>query len=201
MEAYFFKKTIPSEPDCRIPSFAAGPAWPSWIGRGEDFVGDTAEVEPIRLQRPYKRLMDFLRTGIGENELTVSDRVRAAVEEAEPGVHQFLPIDLLQPDGSAFPVRYWGLNIRNHVDAYRWGRHTFFPVAGLADPHRDAGRISLTWPRDPSDLVLDRASVAGLHVWRDRRSRQIFLSDHAFSTLKQHRVNAFTAHLWTLRRA
>lgn len=201
MEAYLFRKTTPSEPDCRIPSIAEGPPWPSLIGRGEDFVGDTSEVERIRLQRPYAKLRDFLWTGIGEEELTVSDRVRVAVEEAEPGAHQFLPIELLQPDGSAFPVRYWGMNIRHHVDSYRWGRHTYFPTAtdGMTDPHREVPRISITWPRDPSDLVLDRATVAGLHFWIDTRSRRLFLSDHALSVMQRRRVGAFTADRVTLR--
>ena len=197
-KAFFFETRNPSEPECRLP---AQPTWPSLIALGRDFIADPIELEVIRLEKPYKRLTDFLLTGAGGGELSVSQRVRDAVQEVEPGVHQFLPIELQQPDGSIFPVAYWGLNIRHHVDCYSWGRHTFLPKEdrALPDPHRDAPILGVRFPRDPADLILERAAVEGLHLWRERRaSRGVFVSDTMIAAFKRHRLNAYSVGEVTL---
>ena len=115
----------------------------------------------------------------------------------EPGIHQFLPFDLTQPTGEPYPIRYWALHIRQSADCYVWGKDTFFPTAqGLGrDPDHATDPIALNhYPRDPSDLVLNGETVAGMHFWRDRRSKQAFISDDMLEALRDAEITGFAAH-------
>ena len=201
MEVYLLEIDSPSRPDW-LPDRQRMSNWQFRIALGHDFVGDPGEPHLIRLKKPYKRLNDFIRTGSGGyGELTVSERVRLAVEEIEPNVHQFLPVTLEQRDGTPFPVRYWGWNIRNVVDSYLWGHRTFFNEvqATKNDPHLEAESMMIIRPARPEDLVLRKEAITGLQIWRDRRSNSIFITGDALKVFRRNRVNSCRATLASIR--
>jgi hypothetical protein len=45
------------------------------------------------------------------NSYAISDKVVEIIESIEPGVHSYLPYELLRPDGSVHPARRWLLNV------------------------------------------------------------------------------------------
>ena len=64
MTAFFFETRNPSEPDCRVISMSTV-RWASNIEVGHDFIANPVEPKVIGLEKPYKRLADFVLTGGG----------------------------------------------------------------------------------------------------------------------------------------
>ena len=72
-----------------------------------------------RLSRMYQSgLVDIL--GSGFRAYAISQKMIDIIESIEPGVHQYLPYELLQPDGSVHPDRRWLLNCCTRVQAIDW---------------------------------------------------------------------------------
>lgn len=72
-----------------------------------------------RLSQMYKPgLVDILGSGFGS--YAISQKVIDIVEAIEPGVHQYLPYELLQPDDSVHPDRRWLLNCCARIQAIDW---------------------------------------------------------------------------------
>ena len=71
------------------------------FGHGILFPPPRAPLKIKITKLPGNQLTDFL--GLG----TVSDKIKAKVEEIEPGVHQFFPLEVEMPDGSIADKRYW----------------------------------------------------------------------------------------------
>lgn len=87
--------------------------------------------------------------------LQVSVRFREVVERFEPGVHQFLPIELVWPDGSHAAQRFW-----------------FVPCARLdtVDRAKTTFEFRNVWFLDGSkkELVFSRSQIDGHHIWIDK---------------------------------
>ena len=68
----------------------------------------------LRSKTKVKELHEFVI--LGGYCSGVSERFRMCVEAIEPGVHQFIPIELKMPDGSIYPEQYYILNVQNFID-------------------------------------------------------------------------------------
>lgn len=72
--------------------------------------------EPFRSQllNHEDEIIDLVATQFGS--WAISERVIDLIEAIEPGVHQYLPFELLQPDGSVHPAKRWLLNVCTRAD-------------------------------------------------------------------------------------
>lgn len=61
-----------------------------------------------QLEQQHGALIGILSTDYG---YAISQRVIDMIEAIEPGVHHYLPLEILQPDGSVHPDKRWLLNI------------------------------------------------------------------------------------------
>lgn len=136
----------------------------------------------FRIELPAARLPDMFNLGIGGP--CVTDLVRDKVEELEPGVHQFLPVEITAKGGECPEKRFWLLHICNRVDAI--------------DPDRSVLRVDekgrFHWDRLPAGvqprMVLRKEVIAGKCLWYDRRwlPGGFFMSDELFDFLTEGKV-------------
>ena len=83
--------------------------------RGTERIAEDLMPRDLVLVRPYKALGDIIAIGMG---IAVTARVRALIEELEPGRHQFLPIRITQPSGETYPAEYFTLRVLTVLDAW-----------------------------------------------------------------------------------
>jgi hypothetical protein len=88
----------------------------------------------------------------------LSSEVRDMIETLEPGVHQFLPVEIYGVDGNIREPRRYLLNICQLVDAIVDGKYSVL---------RDGSRLYRAGYRSP--IKIRRRDVSNLHLWRDRR--------------------------------
>ncbi len=123
----------------------------------------------------------------------VSDRFRRVVEEFDPGIHQFVPVEVLYPDGRVHPggPRFFMI-LRNAVNAV----------------HEDSGRLevmkgTVSWAAheipilirgilDTKPFDVDAKIVSHLGLWRDvRMSNYVFASDAFLARLRQEGIDGW----------
>ena len=118
-------------------------------------------------------LPDWMGTNGAGYVTVVSDRFRQAIEDLEPNVHQFIPIEIRRrEDGAVYEGQYFYLIFQQHaftVDAER----------------SDAITIKQDQPDDPviysknsrvhrgiPDIVLRADRVGDMHLWREFHSNK-----------------------------
>ncbi|MGH1330268.1 MAG: imm11 family protein [Paracoccaceae bacterium] len=107
--------------------------------------------------------------------LAVDEPLRAVIEDLEPGVHQFWPIEIAQADGSVLPKQYYGMRIRQYKDS-------FLPEQSAPASFTDEGSgchvFSFTLKHCKA-LKVSSEAIGGAHLWKERklRSPRVFLSD------------------------
>lgn len=125
---------------------------------------------------------DFDRTPA----LNVSERAKRVIEELEPGVHQFFPVEYVNAKGEFLEVRYWlvvanrrdGMD-REHTNMVLMHGQVWRPADYMVSrgepipPHID--------PSAPSRLVFNLKAIGDAHLWVDKHldSPSVWLSDAA----------------------
>ena len=132
-----------------------------------------------RLKRREGRIVDIVDTSF--ETYAVSQRVIDIIESIEPGVHQYLPYELICKDGSVHPDRRWLLNICTRAETLDYERSN---VTALRDrPHFYADRTN------NHHLVVRTEAVAGRALWYEYRYRgthgQFLLSDRFWNALNE----------------
>lgn len=115
----------------------------------------------------------------------VDDRMVAAVEAIEPGVHRFHPVEItMKADGRPLPRPQFLLNCCTSVDA--------------VDPEHSRVKIKRVLPEEthpdlwyyarqmggPLQLAVYRDRVAGRAMWWDNRFDSLFFSDALIAALQ-----------------
>ena len=127
----------------------------------------------------------------------LSARAKALIEEFEPGVHQFLPVEFLDMNGAHLEDR-WFLCVCNRLDTVDRDRTKGFilkkyPIGSGWVPIRDLIRrkefnlIPQGYDTSlPSKLVFNRAQIGNAHLWCDKCLSQggPFVSDELAAALK-----------------
>ncbi len=128
-----------------------------------------------KMQFKTKKLRDFINTQLG---WLVSRRAKELVEKFEPGVHQFIQVDLQQKNRTAWPEPYWMFNMCTRLDT------------AIAEEHSNCTRISPDKPYwtfafgyGPETLAVRRAMVEHRSFWTDHRYARLFISDRFFKAL------------------
>jgi hypothetical protein len=121
-------------------------------------------------------------------QLGVCDAFRDIVEEFEPGVHEFFPIEICEkPDGPAV-VRYHILNICNRLQSVVFDDAVIVRETGLPG---DRARVwALGTPG--RKLSFHKAAITGKHLWRDSGALVWkFMSDELAAALDRHRFTGW----------
>lgn len=104
----------------------------------------------------------------------VSPRFRALVEQFEPGVHQFVPIEVFKDRGGDPAATYYWFVVGQRLDSVDRESTTFVWEGG--EPSRDEGywvdsqMDTTTWVFTPipnAKLVFSNSQVDGHHIWHD----------------------------------
>lgn len=130
-----------------------------------------------RLKRREGRLVDIIGTSF--ETYAVSQRVIDIIESIEPGVHQYLPYELVQPDGFIHPDRRWLLNVCTRVETLDYERSNVIPIRDR--PHFYHDRTN------DHQLVIRKSAVTGRAIWFEYRYRdsagQFLISDAFWDAL------------------
>ncbi|MEJ2410924.1 MAG: hypothetical protein P8Y48_16890 [Novosphingobium sp.] len=177
------------------------PLFPRGIGKtwgfGAGIPFPVPEVTPIiRIKKlPGNILPDFL------GPLYVSDRVRRKVEEMEPGVHQFLPLEVEMPDGSTVGEKYWIWCNMNVLDALVLERseniQEIWPNKERFPEYSRYGETA----NGPPVLALRKSLIAGKAKWSDYKLGIIFFSDEFSAWLDMENIKGWEANDSFTRRA
>lgn len=155
----------------------------------------TAEETPSQLQMSRRRIIksypDVFVTTNGA--YVVSDRMRALIEDFDPGLHQFFSVNILDdPDG---PPRFL-MNIYARQTSLIEELSSVEQGGMHPSPERmsivPVPRKGITLGKGEIDLTFDRKARGGLNLWRENRySRDLFLSDEFVDALKKQKLKFF----------
>lgn len=123
----------------------------------------------------------------------VSDRFRRVVEEFDPGVHQFVPVEVSYPDGRVHPggSRFF-MFLRNAVNAIHEDSGELEVMKGSRSlaAHETPIRIRGLFNRMPFDV--EAKIVSHLGLWRDvRMPEYVFASDAFLARLRQEGIDGW----------
>ena len=132
-----------------------------------------------RLKRREGRLVDIIGTSF--RTYAVSQRVIDIIESIEPGVHQYLPYDLICKDGSVHPDRRWLLNVCTRIQALDLSLSNVIALKSLLYYFDDkAGN---------QHLVVKKSAVEGRALWFEYRywstAGQFLLTDRFWNALQE----------------
>jgi hypothetical protein len=104
-----------------------------------------------------KGLPDFLKH---HSIFIASENLRRVVDEYEPGVHQFSPVEIVWKNGGSSIPYYWFYPC-NRIDSINDALSTF-------DFNEYGGRPKRWLYRPGGKLVYDLQKIGGTHLWLDR---------------------------------
>lgn len=148
--------------------------------------------EPFRAQlvKHEGELVDITESTFGS--WAVSRKVIDLIEAIEPGVHQYLPFELVQPDGSVHPDRRWLLNVCTRAEVIDTERSNVAWLSGMG-----TRRIFSDGPGRPR-LIARAAEASKLSLWFEWRymgaGPATFASDRLWDMLRTSNILGWGAH-------
>ncbi len=112
---------------------------------------------------------------------TVSERFKDIVEGLEPGIHNWLPTDLVYADGKPEPEQHYFLQVGQTLDTVIFERTAFISGVSVTGEH------TVMFPRTNHLMTLDKEKIAGKHLWKEKYAEHqaTFISDELVKTLKK----------------
>ncbi|MCX8255335.1 hypothetical protein RHCH11_RHCH11_02891 [Beijerinckiaceae bacterium RH CH11] len=149
------------------------------------------ETVPRMVRRCGKQSVHVVDVGVTHDTMLISERVRDVMEHAEPGVHQFLPVDVyISPRpfeiGEAPVARSYWLVVGQHFD-FVSAEDTHQPRAAVINP--DGSTAPRLWdfsgtltnqPKSNAPVIFDREAIGERQMWVDRsfiNAHHPFISD------------------------
>lgn len=135
--------------------------------------------EPLRdrLKGKEGKLVDII--GSSFNTFAISQRVIDVIESIEPGVHQYLPYELIQKDGSVHPDKRWLLNVCTRLDTLDYERSNVIALKNKPYFYHDRNT--------GHHLVVRKVAIEDRALWFEYRYRdadgQFLLSDRFWDAL------------------
>lgn len=110
---------------------------------------------------------------------TVSERFKILIEEIEPKVHQFVPLEFVRKSGDLLENR-WFWQIRNRIDSVFTDR-----------PGWVFDRV--LWRRPAGDtLIFQDNKIGDTHFWHEKHLlSDIFMSEFAMARLNEEDISGF----------
>ena len=140
-----------------------------------------------------EQLFDY--NGYVRGGVIVSKRLKDAVEATEPGVHQFIPVEVLHKDDTPYGEPFWYFIICSRIDAVDPSRggveKLFYTAAPDKFPDKYFWEIK-TGGR--SKLAVSKEKTAGRAAWRDTRyTTGTFFSDALIERMKAEGMEGWVA--------
>lgn len=138
--------------------------------------------EPLRNKLKYEcgnGLVDIIGTTF--ETFAISEKVIELIEGIEPGIHQYLPFELICRDGSVHPDKRWLLNVSARAETLDYEHSNVIPMRD--HPHWIVDRTN------EHRLVVRREAVDGRAMWYEYRYRKLgsgspfMLSDEFWSAI------------------
>lgn len=115
--------------------------------------------------------------------MAVDAALKSLIEELEPNLHQFWPMELRLPDGSVLEKQYFGMRVRQFIDS-------FLPDESGPDAFNDAGGtyyIFAPTKKYVNRLTVSRKIIGDSHVWRERKLKtpELFFSEELVNKIEK----------------
>ena len=168
--------------------FAQSQAYPGSVARATWVSGTwlPPEVMPsrLRLQRG-KPAYDWMASDGG---LVISPRFKDAVEELDPGRHQFFPVTIEDKKGDVVPGEFFLFNIVGRIDSIIEERSNLKPVGrGVSEAWYYTRKVG------PWQCALDQRVIDGRAGWVEERYDQSwFVSDRLAELLRERKMTGFS---------
>lgn len=122
--------------------------------------------QPRKFQIQYDRSKKYgslvlLTDGL----LAVDSALMALIEDFEPNVHQFWPLEVRLRDGSVLEKQYFGMRVRQYIDS-------FLPDESAPEAFSNEGGAYYVFARTKkyvNGLTVSRNSIGNAHLWRERK--------------------------------
>ena len=103
--------------------------------------------------------------------IAVDEAMKSLIEQFEPGIHQFFPIEIMMPKEVGFPRTFFTLCIGNYFDSFVESASDSKAFDELPNSN---GRLSINDSRQRisqsiKGLALAKDVHSGAHLWRERR--------------------------------
>ena len=137
------------------------------------------------------KLYDWFGLNSNGNDSLVSDRLKRLIEEFEPGVHQFKPVEIVHQDGSPYPDQYWSFICCSLIDAVSpdLGGVRKDYCTSKPDTYPDLYLWTVagsTVPNAHEKLAVYKDRIAGRAVWWDEHYRSsMFVSDAMLKRMEE----------------
>ena len=167
--------------------------------------GDRAVLTPpldhewprtFQAKRPIRSLGSIIQTT--NAVLAVDEAMKDLIEGLEPGVHQFRPITILQPNSEAFPGSYFTMIIGQFRDSFipdpetegdLWTRLSYLDANNVRK-FTGTYLFSALSAERYARLSLSSAATEGAHLWREHNLRgpDFFISDALHDAIKKAKL-------------
>lgn len=139
-----------------------------------------------QLKKPEVDLVDIIRSSFGT--YAISQKVIDIIERIEPGVHNYIPYEMIKPDGSVHPARRWLLNICTRLELIDVGKSNVVDVGSGKFGDITAGG------RQPH-IVVKADECSRRAIWFEwRYSRDTFLiSDSFWNALQAEGIKGWSS--------
>lgn len=124
-------------------------------------------------------LADILPTCLGK---AITGFVRDAIEEIEPGVHQYFPCEIFFQDGTQLDEDRWILNICNRLDTIAVEHSNIVESPNTSRYMTGNG---------PFDVKLWKDKVAGKAIWHEWRYSRTYAADALVERLREADIHGF----------
>jgi len=124
-----------------------------------------------------------------------STRLKDLIENIEPGVHQFAPIDVFHKDGTPYAGTFWLWQCCTMIDAIS---PDLGGVYKRENPYVADGYDWVIRSGGDDNLAVYKDRIAGRAMWRDRRYLgETFFSDAALAAMQAQNIEGWKAdHYW-----
>jgi hypothetical protein len=122
-----------------------------------------------------------------------SAETRSIIEEADPGLHQFIPITVIQKNGQSAHGGHFILNVHYMQDTVL-DEKTTHEYMGLGKPPMGARSLKMLTSsyKKPAEVGVSKAKLTTAHLWRETYYPNIYLmSDTLQDKFKEAGIKFF----------
>ncbi len=125
-----------------------------------------------------KKLGAFIVTDGGL--FLVEERLKALLDQMEPGIHDFRPVRIVMPRGKDYPLAYYAIRIGNFRDSFR-------PELSESDSLFGAPDNYTAHPNKKAfaGVAMSMERIGSAHLWQERTltSPQVCMSDQLYDAI------------------
>lgn len=133
--------------------------------------------------------------------LNVSERAKKLIENVEPGVHQFFPVEYFDRNGDSLETRYWFV-VCNRIDSLDREHSIMVLYRGeVWRPPSDLVRRGEPIPdhidlKQPAKIVFNLKAIGNAQLWHDKHldGGGVYISDELAQRLKDEALTGLKLH-------